>query len=73
MSVRLSVCHKMVAGRLPVLPVAVCERAALRGEGISVDVASLLICHTTVEFVDDTYATVDKSWLFTTSRSTVTL
>ena len=27
----------------------------------------------TVEFVDDTYTTVDESWLFTTSRSTVTL
>jgi len=27
----------------------------------------------TVEFVDDTYTTVDESWLFTTRRSTVTL
>jgi len=27
----------------------------------------------TVEFVDDTYTTVDESWLFTTSRSTVIL
>ena len=27
----------------------------------------------TVELVDDTYTTVDESWLFTTSRSTVTL
>jgi len=27
----------------------------------------------TVELVDDTYATIDKSWLFTASRSTVTL
>ena len=27
----------------------------------------------TVELVDDTYTTIDKSWLFTTSRSTVTL
>jgi len=27
----------------------------------------------TVEFVDDTYTTIDESWLFTTSRSTVTL
>jgi len=26
-----------------------------------------------VEFVDDTYTTVDESWMFTTSRSTVTL
>jgi len=26
----------------------------------------------TVEFVDDTYTTIDESWLFTTSRSTVT-
>ena len=28
---------------------------------------------TTVEFVDDTYTTVDESWLFTTSRSSVNL
>ena len=27
----------------------------------------------TVELVDDTYTTVDESWLFTTRRSTVTL
>jgi len=27
----------------------------------------------TVEFVDDTYTTIDESWLFTASRSTVTL
>jgi len=27
----------------------------------------------TVELVDDTYTTVDESWLFTTSRSTATL
>jgi len=27
----------------------------------------------TVEFVDDTYTTIDESWLFSTSRSTVTL
>jgi len=27
----------------------------------------------TVELVDDTYRTIDESWLFTTSRSTVTL
>ena len=27
----------------------------------------------TVEFVDDTYTTIDESWLFITSRSTVTL
>jgi len=27
----------------------------------------------TVELVDDTYTTVDESWLFTTSRSNVTL
>ena len=27
----------------------------------------------TVEFVDDTYTTVDESWLFTTNRSNVTL
>jgi len=27
----------------------------------------------TVEFVDDTYTTVDESWLFTTSRSTALL
>jgi len=26
----------------------------------------------TVELVDDTYTTIDESWLFTTSRSTVT-
>ena len=26
-----------------------------------------------VEFVDDTYTTIDESWMFTTSRSTVTL
>ena len=26
----------------------------------------------TVEFVDDTYTTIDESWLFTTSQSTVT-
>ena len=41
--------------------------------------ASRSRCHqnstssSTVEFVDDTYTTVDESWLFTTSRSTVTL
>jgi len=28
---------------------------------------------TTVELVDDTYTTIDESWLFTASRSTVTL
>ena len=27
----------------------------------------------TVEFVDDTYTTIDESWLFATRRSTVTL
>jgi len=27
----------------------------------------------TVELVDDTYTTIDESWLFTTSRRTVTL
>ena len=27
----------------------------------------------TVELVDDTYTTIDESWLFTTSRSTVTI
>ena len=27
----------------------------------------------TVELIDDTYTTIDESWLFTTSRSTVTL
>ena len=27
----------------------------------------------TVEFVDDTYTTIDESWLFSTSRSIVTL
>ena len=27
----------------------------------------------TVEFVDDTYTTINESWLFTTNRSTVTL
>jgi len=27
----------------------------------------------TVEFVDDTYMTILESWLFTTSRPTVTL
>jgi len=27
----------------------------------------------TVEFVDDTYSTIDESWLFSTSRSIVTL
>jgi len=32
----------------------------------------LLKSSSTVEFVDDTYTTVDESWLFTTSRSTVT-
>jgi len=27
----------------------------------------------TIDFVDDTYTTVEESWLFPTSRSTVTL
>jgi len=33
----------------------------------------LLVVESIVEFVDDTYMTIDKSWLFSTSRSAVTL
>jgi len=34
---------------------------------------TLIVVASTVEFVDDTYTTIDESWLLTTSRSTVTL
>ena len=79
--VRLSVCHKLVLYRN--------DRTNRAGFGTgtlsqtpdleNVAAASRSRCQqhsllsSTVEFVDDTYTTINESWLFTTNRSTVTL
>ena len=47
-------------------------RKFCHGKSIALS-TTLIVVVSTVEFVDDTYMTIDESWLLTTSRSTVTL
>jgi len=78
LSTHLTLCYKemWVSPKIRVLPSGILSRTQYFKNFAT---ASRSRCQqnslssSTVELVDDTYTTVDESWLFTTSRSSVTL
>ena len=60
--------------KLRYFPLALFPRLRIFCYGTSIALSTkLVLSSSTIELVDNTYMTVDESWLFTTSQSTVIL